>query len=92
MNFIETRGNDGHHPENVSFSEAILTPISSFGGLYSPESLPELDESFLSAQLASDYKTLARNILAAFDIDIDTSIIDQALSLIHISEPTRLQV
>jgi len=81
MNFIETRGNDGHHPEKVSFSEAILTPISSFGGLYSPESLPELDASFLSAQLASGYKTLARNILAAFNIDIDTAIIDQALDL-----------
>jgi threonine synthase len=81
MNFIETRGNDGHHPEKVSFSEAILTPISSFGGLYSPESLPELDASFLSAQLSSNYKTLARNILAAFNIDIDTAIIDQALDL-----------
>ncbi len=81
MNFIETRGNDGHHPEKVSFSEAILTPISSFGGLYSPESLPELDASFLNAQLASDYKTLARNILAAFNIDIDTAIINQALDL-----------
>ena len=81
MNFIETRGNDGHHPEKVSFSEAILTPISSFGGLYSPESLPQLDASFLSAQLASDYKTLARNILTAFNIDIDASIIDQALGL-----------
>ncbi len=81
MNFIETRGNDGHHPEKVSFSEAILTPISSFGGLYSPESLPELDESFLSAHLQYDYKTLARDILAAFAIDIDAAIIDQALEL-----------
>jgi len=81
MNFIETRGNDGRHPEKVSFSEAILTPIASYGGLYSPESLPELDESFLSSQLDSDYKTLARNILAAFDIDIDATIIDQALKL-----------
>jgi len=81
MNFIETRGNDGDHPDRVSFSEAILAPISSFGGLYSPESLPELDESFLSAQLAADYKTLAGNILTAFKIDIDTAIIDQALDL-----------
>ncbi len=81
MNFIETRGNDGNHPEKVSFSEAILMPISSFGGLYSPESLPELDESFFISQLDSDYKTLARNILAAFGIDIDTTIIDRALEL-----------
>jgi len=81
MNFIETRGNDGRHPEKVSFSEAILTPIASYGGLYSPESLPQLDESFLGSQMDSDYKTLARNILAAFDIDIDATIIDQALKL-----------
>jgi threonine synthase len=81
MNFIETRGNDGRHPEKVSFSEAILTPIASYGGLYSPESLPQLDESFLSSQMDSDYKTLARNMLAAFDIDIDAAIIDQALKL-----------
>jgi threonine synthase len=81
MNFIETRGNDGHHPEEVSFSGAILTPISSFGGLYSPESLPELEPSFFNAQLDSDYKTLAKSILAAFEIDIETSIIDQALEL-----------
>ena len=81
MNFIETRGNDGQHPEKVSFSEAILMPIASFGGLYSPESLPELDEAFLHAHLASDYKTLARDLLAAFGIDIDANIIDQALEL-----------
>ena len=81
MNFIETRGNDGRHPEKVSFSEAILTPIASYGGLYSPESLPQLDESFLSSQMDSDYKTLARNMLDAFDIDIDATIIEQALKL-----------
>ena len=81
MNFIETRGNDGRHPAHVSFSEAILSPIASFGGLYSPQSLPVLDESFLGAQLQSDYKTLARSMLAAFEIDIDTATIDQALQL-----------
>jgi threonine synthase len=79
MNFIETRGNDGQHPEKASFSEAILTPISSFGGLYSPETLPDLGEQFLSAHLESDYKTLARDILAAFEVDIETAIIDRAL-------------
>jgi len=89
MNFIETRGNDGQHPERVSFSEAILTPISSFGGLYSPESLPELGTSFLNAHLQSDYKTLARDILSAFAIDIDAAIIDQALERYdHFDVPT----
>ncbi|MBE9560717.1 MAG: threonine synthase [Proteobacteria bacterium] len=81
MKFIETRGNDGQHPEKVSFSEAILAPISSFGGIYSPESLPDLGETFLNEQLNSDYKTLARAVLTAFDIDIKAEIIDKALSL-----------
>ena len=81
MKFIETRGNDGQHPEKVSFSEAILNPISSFGGLYSPESLPDLGDDFLASHLDSDYKTLARDMLTAFDIDIDARIIDQALDL-----------
>ena len=81
MHFIETRGNDGQHPEKVSFSEAILSPISSYGGIYSPESLPDLGETFLNAHVGSDYKTLARAVLTAFDIDIEADIIDKALAL-----------
>lgn len=81
MKFIETRGNDGQRPEKVSFSEAILAPIASYGGLYSPESLPDLNESFLQNHLSSNYKTLAKSILTAFNIDIDGAIIDQALAL-----------
>lgn len=81
MNFIETRGNDGQHPESVSFSQAILSPISSFGGIYSPVSLPELGEGFLSKHIASSYKLLARGVLDAFEIDIDPATIDKALAL-----------
>ncbi len=81
MKFIETRGNDGQHPEKVSFSEAILAPISSFGGIYSPETLPDLGEAFLNTHFNSNYKTLARAVLTAFDIDIEAGIIDKALSL-----------
>lgn len=81
MNFIETRGNDGQHPESVSFSQAILSPISSFGGIYSPVSLPELGDEFLSKHIASSYKTLARGVLDAFEIDIDAATIDKALAL-----------
>jgi threonine synthase len=81
MQFIETRGNDGQHPEKVSFSEAILAPISSFGGIYSPESLPDLGDTFLETHAGSDYKTLARAVLNAFEVDIDAAIIDRALAL-----------
>jgi len=81
MKFIETRGNDGASPESVTFSEAILSPMSSFGGIYSPESLPDLGEYFLKCHVGQDYKTLASNILTAFNIDIKESVIAEALSL-----------
>lgn len=81
MNFIETRGNDGKHPLSVTFSDAILNPISSYGGIYSPENLPELGSDFLSKHLDSDYKTLARDLLSAFEVDIDAEVIDEALAL-----------
>ncbi len=80
MNFIETRGNDGQKPVSVSFSTAILSPMSSFGGIYSPESLPELGLDFLKSHLQSSYKTLARSVLDAFEIDIDPQVIDEALA------------
>ncbi len=81
MNFIETRGNDGQHPLSVTFSQAILSPIASFGGLYVPERLPALGQEFLLKHLKSDYKTIAKDMLARFEIDIETSVIDEALAL-----------
>ncbi len=81
MNFIETRGNDGVNPIQVSFSEAILSPMCSFGGIYVPEKFPLLGLDFLEKHLSTSYKDLARDVLAAFKIDIDQDAIEQALSL-----------
>lgn len=81
MKFIETRGNDGNKPVSITFSQAILSPMSSFGGIYSPENLPVLDDAFFRAHLGSGYKVLAKDILRAFEVDIDPSVIDAALSL-----------
>jgi len=81
MNFIETRGNDGKRPAHVSFSQAILNPMASFGGIYAPEYLPELGNDFLETHLEADYKTLARDVLAAFELDVDAGLIDRALDL-----------
>jgi len=81
MNFIQTRGHDENRPKTVTFSEAILSPIASFGGLYVPETLPELGEEFLRKHLGSSYKELASALLARFEIDIDQSVIDEALAL-----------
>jgi threonine synthase len=81
MEFIETRGNDGHRPSHVSFSQAILNPMASYGGIYVPEYLPQLGMAFLKAHLAADYKSLARDVLAAFELDVEPALIDQALDL-----------
>ena len=81
MNFIQTRGYDETKPKTVTFSEAILAPIASFGGLYAPESLPKLGEAFLAKHLNSSYKELAKDMLNSFEIDIDSDVIDKALVL-----------
>ncbi len=83
MKFIETRGNDSQpqHPLKVEFSDAILGPIASYGGIYAPESLPDLGLPFLEKHLGSSYKQLAKSVLQAFEIDLDEAVIDEALSL-----------
>jgi len=81
MNFIQTRGFDETKPKTVTFSQAILAPIASFGGLYVPETLPELGSNFLTKHLNSSYKELAKDMLNRFEIDIDSDVIDEALNL-----------
>ena len=81
MSFIETRGNDGVKPLEVEFSDAILNPSSSYGGLYVPKELPVLGEEFLLKHKNTTYKELAYDILKAFNIDIDDETINEALAL-----------
>lgn len=81
MRFIETRGNNGKKKKEVAFSEAILSPISSFGGLYSPEELPRFGDDFFQKHIKSTYKELAFDILDILNIDIDPDIIKKALDL-----------
>ncbi len=80
MRFIETRGNDGIKAKYVTFSEAILSPSASFGGLYVPEQLPKLDEQFITKHLNSSYKTLALDFLNKCNIDIDNDTLEKALA------------
>ncbi|PHS58319.1 MAG: threonine synthase [Sulfurimonas sp.] len=81
MNFIQTRGCDENKPTTVTFSQAILSPIASFGGLYVPEVLPNLGLEFLNKHLNSSYKDLALDMLNRFEIDIDQDVIKEALNL-----------
>ncbi len=62
--------------------------MASYGGLYVPETLPELGIAFLNKHLNSDYKALARNILAAFELDVAQTVINEALELYdHFDDP-----
>jgi threonine synthase len=81
MNFTQTRGFDETKPKTITFSQAILSPIASFGGLYVPQTLPELGIDFLNKHLNSSYKELASDMLSCFEIDIDKEVIDEALAL-----------
>ena len=80
MNLIETRGNDNNNKNSVSFSEAILSPMASYGGLYAPDTLPDFGLEFIKKHLDSSYKELAKDVLLSFNIDIDESLIDKALN------------
>ncbi|BDY12127.1 threonine synthase [Hydrogenimonas cancrithermarum] len=79
MTFIETRGNDGSKPSEVTFSQAILSPSASFGGLYVPKKLPSLDFDFLDAHTQSHYKDLCKALFEKFDVDIDEADLNAAL-------------
>jgi len=80
MQFIETRGNDGKKPLSVEFSEAILSPSASYGGLYVPQAVPELERGFLEKHLSSHYKTLALDFLDIFGIDIPKEVLRDAVN------------
>jgi len=79
MQFIETRGNDGNKPKEVTFSYALLNPSASFGGLYSPLHLPTIDAEFLLNAKDKSYKELAFDIFKIFDMDIKEESLKKAL-------------
>ena len=80
MQFIETRGNNGVKSLSVSFSEAILSPSASYGGLYVPKHLPAINHDFLNKHIQSHYKALALHFLQEFDIDIEQDVLEEALA------------
>lgn len=79
MRFIETRGNDGVKPKSVEFSDALLSPNASFGGLYAPISLPTIDGDFLLSCKSLSYKELAKKIVTTLGVDIEPNLLDEAL-------------
>ncbi len=81
MIFSETRGNDGTRAPRVGFASALLSPVASFGGIYSPVEMQPVASGFLAQHLHSSYQQLALALLEHLDIDIDREILRQALAL-----------
>ncbi|QOG11996.1 threonine synthase [Arcobacter sp. FWKO B] len=82
MNFIETRGNDNIKPKEVTFSQAILSPSASFGGLYIPKELPTLELGDIEKLQKMSYKEIATFVLRdIFAVDIDATTLSEAINL-----------
>lgn len=63
---VETRGNDGTRKDRSDFFSAILNPKASFGGLWTPKSLPKLN---LSEIENLSYSALSVHIFKKIGID-----------------------
>ena len=81
MLFVETRGNDASFPKQVKFSDAILAPIASFGGIYSPETMPKFGPTFLQDHLNQSYKSLTLSILNLFEVDINSLVKSSCMTI-----------
>lgn len=66
MDYISTRGQSPAQP----FSEILLGGLAPDGGLYLPESYPQLTEADLTAMRGMDYRQLAFAVLSRFATDI----------------------
>jgi len=77
LSFISTRTEE----EAIEFSQAILNPSATHGGLYIPKKLPTLDSTFIEENKNNSYKEIAYKILKKFAIDIEDSVLQDALNL-----------
>ncbi len=75
MRFISTRGGE----RDISSSQAIINGISKDGGLYVPESFPNLFEK-LECNLTMTYEELALEVLKLYFTDFNTEELKTAIS------------
>ena len=66
MKFVSTRG---AHREGVSSAYAIKTGLASDGGLFMPESIPEIDLEFIKELSSLSYPERAARVLSLFLTD-----------------------
>ena len=66
MKYVSTRG---AHKDGVSSAYAIKTGLASDGGLFMPESIPEIDLDYIKALSALSYPERAAKVLSLFLTD-----------------------
>lgn len=74
MKFISTRGQS----EPVSFTEAVATGLAPDGGLYLPETLPDISDK-LEAWEGMNYQSLCCEFFKLFATDIDEQILKRLI-------------
>ncbi|MDR3162266.1 MAG: threonine synthase [Helicobacteraceae bacterium] len=75
MLLFPTRLND----QAVTFSQAVLEPMSALGGLYAPKELPVFSEKERRKLSTLSYANLAKQVIKKLNIDIDDDTIERAL-------------
>lgn len=74
MRYISTRGGGG----SLSFTEAVATGLAPDGGLYLPESLPDLTP-YLDEWSKLNYPELAEAFFSLFATDLDSEVLKQRI-------------
>lgn len=82
MKYISTRNNS----EGVQAAEAIVRGMVPQGGLYVPESIPQLDEAAMRAMVDLSYQDLAKQILALYLEEFPAEEIDEMVNAAYNSE------
>lgn len=90
----QTRG-DAEDSKMIDFETAILNPSADFGGLFAPERLPVLNTIEMRKLQKLSYIDFTKEILSFLGINLDSAILDNALSTYrrfdNASEPVALR-
>ena len=72
--YLDTRGNCAEH---ATFTEAVVDGLAAGGGLYVPETIPQLSLDEICALAKLPYAKRAAAIYKAFDTDLPDEVIDR---------------
>lgn len=81
MSFTHTRGLEEGALDKLSFTDVIVSPIASFGGLFAPANIPALDEKQLLELSSKSYLDLTKEIFSHLSIEIDADILQKSLQM-----------